>query len=114
MAGAEELADQQNKLDEALGKFLGAVSEAGGGPWEGRGDITVESLIEWGGDQDDRIRELKELIAGKQGELVRLAEVEEEEETPLRSRGITPAAAAPQEAAIHGPGQQEAAGYQRE
>ena len=48
MACAEELADRQNKLDEAHGKLLGAMSEAGGGPWEGRRDFTVEALIKWG------------------------------------------------------------------
>ena len=67
-----------------------------------------------GDDQDDRVRELKERIAGKQGELVRMAEVEEEEETPLRSRGITAAAATPKEAGIHGAEQQGAAWYQGE
>ena len=55
-------------------------------------------------DQNDRVEEVKELISGKQGELVRLAGVEEEEETPLRSRGTATAAATPQEAGIRGPG----------
>ena len=36
---------------------------------------------------DDRIEELKERAARKQRELVRLAEVEEDEETPPRGRG---------------------------
>ena len=64
------------------------------------------------GDQDDKMEELKGLIAGKQGELVRLAEVEGEEETTLRSRGTATAAATPQEAGTPGAGQQEAAWYQ--
>ena len=74
----------------------------------------MEALIERMGGQDDRIEALKELIAGQQGELVRLAEVEEEEETPLRSRGTATTAATPQEAGIPGAGQQEAAWYQEE
>ena len=45
LAGAEELADRQDRLEEAFGKILGAVSEAGGGPWEGRIDLTVDALI---------------------------------------------------------------------
>ena len=64
------------------------------------------------GDQDDKVEALKELIAGKQGELARLAEVEEEEDTPPRSRESATAATTPQEAGIPGAGQQEAARYQ--
>ena len=64
------------------------------------------------GNQDEIMDELQKLIAGKQGELVRLAEVEKEEETPLRSRGTATAAATPQEAGSKRAGQQEAAWYQ--
>ena len=66
------------------------------------------------GDQDQRMYELRGLIAGKQGKLVRLREVEEEEETPLRSRGTVTADATPQEAGSQGAGQHEAAGYRGE
>ena len=91
-------------MSNAFAKILGAVYEAGGGPWEGRIDLTMEALIKQMGEQDKRMDELMGLIAGKQGELVWLAEEEEEEETPLRSRGTATAAANPQKA-----GQQEAA-----
>ena len=82
LAGAGELADRQEKLDKAFGKLVGAMSEAGGGPWEGRLDLTEEALIDWMGEQDNGIEELKEWFARKQSELVRLTEVEEEDETP--------------------------------
>ena len=40
LAGAGELPDRQDKLDKAFEKLLGAESAAGGGPWEGRLDLT--------------------------------------------------------------------------
>ena len=66
------------------------------------------------GNQDQRMYELRGLIAGKQVKLVRLREVEEEEETPLRSRGTVTADATPQEAGSQRAGQHEAAGYRGE
>ena len=108
------MADRQDKLDEAFGKLVGAVSEAGGGPWEGRLDLTEEALTDWMCEQDDGVEELMERIARKQSELVRLAEVEEEDETPPRSRVTATAAATPQEAGIPGAGQLEAPWYQGE
>ena len=65
-------------------------------------------------DQDDKAEEVKERIVRKQRELVRLAEVEEEEETPPRSQVPATAAATPQEAWVTGAGQQEVAWYQGE
>ena len=114
LAGTGELVDRQDKLDEAFGKLVGAVSEAGGGPWEGRLDLTEEALTDWMCEQDDGVEELMERIARKQSELVRLAEVEEEDETPPRSRVTATAAATPQEAGIPGAGQLEAPWYQGE
>ena len=46
LAGLGELRDRQDKLDEAFGRLVGAVSEAGGGPWEGGLDLTVEALTD--------------------------------------------------------------------
>ena len=63
------------------------VSAAGGGPWEGRLDLKAEAMDDRMGDLDNRIEELKKRDARKQRELVRLVEVEDEEETPPRGRG---------------------------
>ena len=112
LAGAGELADRQDKLNKAFEELLATVSAAGGGPWEGRLHLTEETLLDWMCDQDDRVEELKEQIAKKQRELVWLTEVEEEDETPPRSRVIATAAATPQEAGIPGAGQLEAPWYQ--
>ena len=46
LAGAGELADRQDKLNEAFLKLLSAVSTAGGGPWEGRLHLTEETLTD--------------------------------------------------------------------
>ena len=105
------MADRQEKLDKAFGKLVGAMSEAGGGPWEGRLDLTGEALIDWMCEQDDGIEELKERITRKQRELVRMTEVEEEDETPPRSRVTAMAAATPQEAGIPAAGLLEAPWY---
>ena len=70
LANAGELADRQHKLDKACAHLQAEVAAAGGGPWEGRLDLTQEAMNEWMGDQDDRIYELKERVARKQRDLV--------------------------------------------
>ena len=107
LAGAGELADRQDNLEEAFGKLLGALSEARGGPWEGRLDLTKEAMIDCMCDQDEGVEELKERIARKQRELARLAEVEEKDETSPRSRVTATATTAPQEAGTLEPGAQK-------
>ena len=104
LADAGELMDRHDKLTEAIVGLLAAVSSAGGGPWEGRLDLTEEALTDWMCDQDDRAEELKGRIERKQRELVRLAEVEEEEETPLRSQEPATAATTPRRPGLPVPG----------
>ena len=77
VSGSEELVAQQAKMMEATTKLLSVVSEVGGGPWETSPGLTEGPLTVWMGEQEDRVDELKERIERKQGELARLAEVEE-------------------------------------
>ena len=76
-SGAEELKVQQEKMMEATTRLLSVVSEVGGGPWEASPGLTERALTEWMGEQEDRVDELRERLKQKQGELARLAEVEE-------------------------------------
>ena len=114
LADTRELMDRQEELSGAWEELFAAVMCAGGGLWEGRPDVTQEALIDWSCEQEDGIDDLKKRLERKQRELVRLAEVEEEEETPPRSQESATAAATPQEAGISGAGQQEVAWYQGE
>ena len=66
------------------------------------------------GDLDNRIEELKKRDARKQRELVRLVEVEDEEETPPRGLVSSTAIATPQEAGIPGAGPRAVAWHQGE
>ena len=84
-SGAEELKVQQEKMMEATTRLLSVVSKVGGGPWEASPGLTEKALTDWLGEQEDRVEELKERLERKQRELVRLAEVEEEDLVPAKA-----------------------------
>ena len=66
-------------ITEATTKLLMVVSEAGGGQWGANSGLTEMDLIDWLGVQEDRVDALKEKIIQRERELVRLAEVEDEQ-----------------------------------
>ena len=66
LAEAGELTDRQDQLEVAMVHLQAAVSAAGGGPWEGRLDLTAEAMDDRMGDLEDRIEELKKRAARKQ------------------------------------------------
>ena len=47
LADAGELTDRQDQLEVAAVHLQEEVSAAGGGPWEGRLDLTEEAMTEW-------------------------------------------------------------------
>ena len=77
---------QQEKMTEATTRLLAVVCEVGGGPWEECPGLTERALTVWMGEQEDRVDGLKERIEQKQRELVRLAEVEEEDLIPDKAQ----------------------------
>ena len=86
LGGAEQLRAQQERMTEATTKLLVVVSEVRGGPWGGGSERTEEDLIKWLGVQDDRVDELQEKIVRRARELVRLAEVEGDDQRPAIAR----------------------------
>ena len=73
---------QQERMTEATTKLLSVLSEVRGGPWEAGPELTEKALMDWLGEQEDRVDNLKERLDRKQSELVRLEEVEEEDWVP--------------------------------
>ena len=82
LGGAEQLTAQQERMTEATTKLLAVVSEAGGGPWGAGSGLTEKDLTEWLGVQEDRVDELKEKLVQRERELIRLVEVEEDNQVP--------------------------------
>ena len=86
LRGMEKLEAQEERMTEATTKLLAVVSEAGGGPWGADAGLTEPDLIVWLGVQQDRVEELKEKLNRREGEIARLAEVEEDESATAQER----------------------------
>ena len=82
------MAAQEERMTEATTKLLAAVSEAGGGPWGADSGLTEKDLIAWLGVQEDRVDDLKEKLIRRKRELVRLEEVEEDNQVPATDSGL--------------------------
>ena len=73
-------------MTEATTKLLAVVSEAGRGPWGAGSGLMEKDLTEWLEVQEDRVDELKEKLVRRERELIRLAEVEEDDQVPAIAR----------------------------
>ena len=83
LEGAEKLAAQHEIMTEATTKLLAVVSKA---PWGADLGLTESDLIDWLGVQENWVDELTEKIIRRERELVRLVEVEEDEQVPAMER----------------------------
>ena len=62
------------------------MSEVEGGAWKASPGATKKVLIRWMDQQEDRVEKLGRRLEQNQRELTRLAEVEEEEGAPAKTR----------------------------